>query len=98
MDVEKLGVKVQANSTLDGEVDGLLIMTSQNQFSVPVTSATGQDVFWTDLSGDITMPIDEGFLPPGLGFQYNCSGSVLTLQGFINGTTETGAIYYYDRA
>jgi hypothetical protein len=45
MDVEKLGVEVQANSTLDGEVDGLLIMTSQNQFSVNVTSATGQDVF-----------------------------------------------------
>lgn len=33
-DVEKLGLKVQANATLDGEVDGLLIMTSQNQFSV----------------------------------------------------------------
>ena len=68
MDVEKLGIEVQTNSTLDGEVDGLLIMTSQNQFSVNVTSATGQDVFWTDLSGDITMPIDESFLPSGLGF------------------------------
>lgn len=44
------------------------------------------------------MSIDEGFLPPSLAFQYKCSGSVLILQGFINGTAETGAIHYYDRA
>jgi hypothetical protein len=55
-----------------------------------LTSATGQDVFWTDFLEDITMPIDEGFLPQGLGFQCNCSGSVLTLHGFVNGTTRAG--------
>jgi hypothetical protein len=36
------------------------------------------------------MPIDEGFLPPGLGFQYNCSGSVLTLQALSMGLLRQG--------